>query len=222
MSVRSASGSADAGGKRALALAGVVGPLVYWTAVLVLGSLDPDYSHAAHAASLVGAVQAPFSPLGRAAFVLAGLLIVAFSVGLSRDRPPGRAATAGVAAVGIHGVGRIGEGVFAWNLVEPGGLTNALHLAFGVPAVLSMLVAPPLLAWAIRGDDRWDGYYGPTVVVAVGVLAVFLLVGPLPATTLVDLPPGVGQRVGFGLWYAWQVGLAVGLYRRAAGEGRTA
>lgn len=203
------------GRQRAFALGGVVGPLVLFGTVLVLGSLDPEYSHLEHAMSLVGSVQAPYSPFGRAAFVLAGLLLVAFSVGLYRDLRPGRAATAGAASVTVHGVGRIGEGVFAWNILQSDSLTNTLHIAFGVPAVLSMLAAPLLLAWVFRADDRWRWYYRYTAATAIAFVGVFVLVGPLSATAVVEFPLGLGQRLGFGLWYVWLIGLAVSLYRRA-------
>jgi hypothetical membrane protein len=204
----------DEGGRQAFALAGIVGVLVLWVTVLVLGALDPDYSHVEHAMGLVGSVQAPYSPFGRAAFVLEGVLLAAFSVGLYRDLRPGAAGTAGVAAIAIHGIGRVGEGVFAWNILQPGSLGNTLHLAFGVPAVLSMLAAPLLLAWAFRADDRWRRYHPHTAATAVAFVGVFVFAGPLAATALVDVPLGLGQRVGFGIWYLWLIGVAVGLYRR--------
>jgi hypothetical membrane protein len=216
MSVRAGDPVLDGGGQRALALGGVVGILVFWTTVLVLGSLDPDYSHAEHAMSLVGSVQAPYSQFGRAAFVLEGLLLAAFSAGLYRHLRPGPVGAAGVAMIAIHGIGRIGEGAFAWNLLRPDSLTNTLHLVFGVPAVLSMLLAPPLLAWAFRADDRWRWYYPYTATTAVAFVGVFLVLGPLPTPVGVDVSLGLGQRIGFGIWYLWAVGLAVGLYRRVA------
>ena len=205
----------DGGSQRALALGGVVGPLLFWGAVVVLGSLDPDYSHLEHAMSLVGSVQAPFSPVARAAFVLSGLLLVAFSVGLSRALRPGRVAIGGAATIAVHGIGRIGEGVFAWDLARPDSLVNTLHTAFGVPALLSMLAAPVLLAVAFRGADGWRAYYRPTVATAVAFVGVFVVVGPFSAAAGVGVPSGLGQRVGFGLWYVWLLALAVGLYRRA-------
>lgn len=216
MGVRAARSVLDGAGQRTLALGGIVGILAFWTTVLVLGSLDPDYSHVEHAMSLVGSAGAPYSPFGRAAFVLEGLLVAAFSVGLYSHLRPGPARTAGVAMIAVHGIGRIGEGVFAWNVLQPGGLVNTLHLVFGIPAVLSMLVAPPLLAWAFRADDRWRWYYPYTATTAVAFVGVFFVLGPLPTPVRVDVPLGLGQRVGFGIWYLWAVGLAVGLYRRAA------
>lgn len=220
MTTGTTSSERDGTGRRALALGGVLGPVLFWGAVLLFGSLDPDYSHVEHAMSLVGSAQAPFSPFARTAFVLAGLLILGFSVGLSRDLRHSRAGVAGAAAIAVHGVGRIGEGVFAWNLVDVGAPTNALHTLFGVPGLLSMLVAPVFLAWAFRSTDEWRPYYRYTVATAVSFLGVFVLVGPFSAPVGIEVPPGLAQRVGFGVWYVWLVGLAAGLYRRAAPGGR--
>ncbi len=49
---------------------------------------------------------------------------------------------------------------------------------------------------------------------AVAFVGVFLVLGPLSTPVGVDVPLGLGQRVGFGIWYLWALGLAVGLYRR--------
>jgi hypothetical membrane protein len=210
----------DRTGRRALAVSGILGPLLFWGTVLLLGTLDPDYSHVDHAMSLVGSVQAPFSPFARVAFVLTGLLIVAFSVGLYRDLRPGRAGVAGAATIAVHGIGRIGEGVFAWDIERIDSLTNALHTLFGVPALLSMLVAPVLLAWAFRGADGWRPYYRYTVATAVVFAGVFVTIGPFSPPGGPAVPSGLGQRIGFVIWYAWVVVLGVGLYRRTTAPDR--
>lgn len=215
MAVRTEGYGSDESRRRALALGGVVGVLIYWATVLILGSLDPDYSHIEHAMSTVGSVQAPYSEFGRAAFILEGLLLAAFSVGLYRELRSGRVETAGVSMITIHGIGRIGEGVFAWNNLQLGSFTNTPHLVLSVPGVLAMVVAPVLLAWAFRMDDRWQGYYRPTVAVAVLFIGVFIVLGPLSATRLIEIPPGLGQRMGFGIWYVWFIGLAANHYRRS-------
>jgi hypothetical membrane protein len=199
--------------QRTLALAGVFGPLVFWSVVLGLGSLDPDYSHLDHAMSVVAARQAPFSPFGRIGFVLAGLLIVAFAAGLARDRqrdPPG---VVGAATLALHGIGRIGEGVFAWDLSGVAGVSNTLHTLFGMLALASMLLAPVILAWAFRADDRWRSFSRPTVAMAAAFVGVFVVLGPPSVLGPLGIPDGLGQRLGFGIWYLWLIGLAVTLYR---------
>jgi len=87
-------------------------------------------------------------------------------------------------------------------------LTNALHTAFGLVAVFSMLAAPFVFGRYAGDGERWRRYRRASIVVGVVVIALLIVSLPLAA-----VPLGVGQRIGFGIWYIWLVALAFRLYR---------
>lgn len=198
---------------RLLALSGVAGPIGFGIVVLVLGALDPNYSHQEHAMSVVAGLGAPFSPIGRLAFVVLGVSVVAFAVGLRRSGAFGERLAPGLVAV--HVVGRIGEGVFAFDVLDPTAALNVLHVAFGIPAVLSMIPIPFAIAWVLRDGPSWASHDRYALGVGVLFLVLFILIGPITGEIFgLGVSTGIGQRIAFGLWYLWFVYLAVGLWRR--------
>jgi hypothetical protein len=48
---------------------------------------------------------------------------------------------------------------------------------------------------------------------AAAFVGVFVVLGPPSVLGPLGIPDGLGQRLGFGIWYLWLIGLAVTLYR---------
>lgn len=196
---------------------GIGGIVFFWGLVAVVGFLDPDYSHVRDAVSVVGTRQAPFSLVGRGSFVVLGLAVVALAAALRRDLTPSSWATAGVGLLVVHGVGRVGEGVFASDLTGMAATTNTLHVLFGAAAVLSMLVVPPVLAVHLSRAEGERSLAAWTVLVAT----LFVLLGP--GGSVMDVAPvdGLLQRLGFGLWYLSLVGTGFAVALRDPASGTT-
>lgn len=199
---------------RLIAVTGILGVLLFWGIVFLLGFLDPQYSHVQNAMSVVGAIGAPFSLYGRLTFILLGISIIIFSFGLQRGIAPGKGSFLGPVLLVVHGIGRIGEGVFAFNLIEITNCTscdlgNQLHSLFGAPGVMVMIPIPFILLFRLKGDEKWHSLWMYTL--ATGV--VFTALGFLAAAGLLVLPLGLGQRIGFAIWYTWIVVLGIRLFR---------
>jgi hypothetical protein len=129
-------------------------------------------------------------------FVVAGLLSVAFAVGLRRILHPGRGGTWGPLLIGAYGVGLIGGGVFIADPgagFPPGAPAGApeqlswhgiLHDAAHVLAFLSLIGACFVLArrFAALGQRGWATY-----CLATGVALLGLMAWPDPDTVIVQL-----------------------------------
>jgi hypothetical membrane protein len=210
------SGSSAATTKRTRALlaCGVVaGPL--FLAVALLQALTRDgFDLGRHPLSLLSLGESGWIQIAN--FVVAGLLSVAFAVGLRRVLHPGRGGTWGPLLVGAYGVGLIGGGVFIADPgagFPPGAPAGApeqlswhgiLHDAAHVLAFLSLIAACFVLArrFAALGQRGWATY-----CLATGVALLGLMAWPDRDTVLVQL------AVAIVLGWAWMSVLAARLLR---------
>jgi Protein of unknown function (DUF998) len=147
-------------------------------------------------------------------FVVAGLLSVAFAVGLRRVLQSGRGSRWGPLLVGAYGVGLIMGGVFVTDAgagFPPGAPAGApeqlswhgmLHAIAPVLAFVSLIAACFVLArrFAGLGQRGWAGY-----CVATGVALLGLLAWPDQDTVVVQL------AVAIVLGWAWLSALAARL-----------
>lgn len=172
--------------------------IAFWIITFVAGLLaTPPYSHAEHALSTLGLADFPFGLIARLAFVVLGLGVLLLATYFRRLAAP-LAGTGQVVVIllVIHGVGRLGEGVFP---PVGDGPVRILHLLFGVPAVLAMAILPfTLWAWARRSGRAQLAR--PSL--GFGIVFVVLMILGMAAALL---PNGLGQRVGFALWYVWLI-----------------
>ena len=199
---------------RALLACGVVaGPL--FLAVALLQALTRDgFDLGRHPLSLLSLGELGWIQIAN--FVVAGLLSVAFAVGLRRVLHPGRGGTWGPLLVGAYGVGLIGGGVFIADPgagFPPGAPAGApeqlswhgiLHDAAHVLAFLALIAACFVLArrFAALGQRGWATY-----CVATGVALLGLMAWPDRDTVLVQL------AVAIVLGWVWLSVLAARLLR---------
>jgi hypothetical membrane protein len=199
---------------RALLACGVVaGPL--FLAVAVLQALTRDgFDLGRHPLSLLSLGELGWIQIAN--FVVAGLLSVAFAVGLRRVLQPGRGGRWGPLLVGAYGVGLIMGGVFVTDAGAgfppgaPAGVPEqlswhgVLHAIAPVLAFLSLIAACFVLArrFAGLGQRGWATY-----CVATGVALLGLLAWPDQDTVIVQL------AVAIVLGWAWLSVLAARLLR---------
>ena len=194
-----------------LACGVVAGPL--FVAVALLQALTRDgFDLGRHPLSLLSLGALGWIQIAN--FVVAGLLSVAFAVGLRRVLRPGRGSTLGPLLVGAYGVGLIMGGVFVTDAgagYPPGAPAGApeqlswhgiLHATAPVLAFLSLIVACFVLArrLAALGQRGWATY-----CVATGVALLGLLAWPDQDTVTVQL------AVAIVLGWAWLSVLAARL-----------
>jgi Protein of unknown function (DUF998) len=208
---------------RWLLASGVVGPVLFIVMVLIEGATRPDYDPMQVFVSQLSLGDEGW--LQVANFVLSGLLIVAFALGLRRVVPSGRASRWGPILVGLVGLGMIVSGVYVTDPAlgyppgAPAGLTASpsghglVHLlgavsVFGGLAVVCVVFARRFRAQA---DRPWMIYSATS---AIGLLVFYFA-----ATTSASISgpvhgiAGLLQRVSIGIGFVWIALLAAHLRR---------
>lgn len=199
---------------RWLALTGLAGVVVWWTVIVVLGALDPGYSHASDFISALGAVNAPYAPVQRVNFGVLGASIIAFAVGLDRWHRAGWRHWLGVLLLGVVGLGIIGAGVFQGNPAAEQSTTHVYHNRVSTVAFLAALVGIPLTTWRLARDERWPGYHH--WVVPVGMAALMLAGVVVFGISIDTWLAGIGQRLYVGLFTGWVAYHSYGLSQATA------
>jgi hypothetical protein len=148
-------------------------------------------------------------------FLVAGVLTMAFAVGLWRS-----GLRAGAVLIGVWGVGLLGAGVFVTDPVSgfPVGTpatsdyttSGALHDGFSLPAFLALAAVQVVLS---RGQGwKWLTY---SLLSATAFLVTFLLAssGFSQTASLVDVA-GLFQRLAVTIGWTWTAVVAFRVLRR--------
>jgi hypothetical protein len=154
-------------------------------------------------------------------FVVGGVLMLLFAVGLRRSLHPGPGAAALPFFVTVWGVGLLGAGLFRTDpLGGPVTWHGQLHdLAFSLPGftALALAMLTAAVTFTRRGSGRfaiWSGLSAVTFVVFfVLATAGFAGAGPLTATA------GLWQRLCVSAGWLWLALLASARRRQTPGVG---
>lgn len=192
---------------RYLAATGIVGPVLYTVTWLVLGFLDPTYSHTRDPISNLSAIGAPYALVMTSIIFVFSLLIVVFAYGLHRGLPSGF--WAGPAALAIAGVGYAGIAIAPLNLADPGD-PNVPHTISASVTVFALMLAPILLFPRLRQDPGWRNLSGYSIATTVVALA-FAVLASLPAFAGRE---GLMQRLVLAVALVWMIVIAIRLYTR--------
>jgi hypothetical protein len=165
----------------------MLAPLLFAAGVILAARLHPGYDPVQHGISDLA--LGPGGWLQTANFVLTGLLLIAFALGLATDADSGAARRA-VLLLLLSGVGLLLLGLFPR---DPPGMAPTWH---GVThnlvgnSLLSLPLACLALGAAFRRDPDWRPY--GRVAGAVGVLTLLLLPAYLQALQGGPLHGGIG------------------------------
>jgi hypothetical protein len=213
---------------RGLLACGVLAGPLFLAVLLVLGATREGYDPVRHPGSSLaigdlGWIQA-------VNFVVAGVLTLAFAVGVRRVlRPVG--GLWGPLLIGVWAVQLIVAGLFTSDPVSgypPGTpavherptLSGTIHDAAAIPGFLGLAAACLVFAWwfAVRGERGWAGY---SAVSGVAFLAGLVLstLGFAQVAGLVEIA-GLLQRITVAIGMGWLGLLAVRLLRAPVRERR--
>jgi hypothetical membrane protein len=210
-----------------LACGVIAGPL-FTIAWVVEGATRAGYHPLRHPVS-----NLELGPLGwtqTVNFIVAGLLALAFAVGLWRVRASRGGSTWGSLLIGAFAVGLIGAGIFVTDPVSgyppgtPSRLDNygsvhaALHDLFSIPTFVGLPIACFVFAWRFAGSGErgWAIYSLATGVVFMVAFVLYGL-GVAQTESLVGFG-GLFQRLTITAGWAWLTLLAVYLLRAPAGR----
>ena len=199
---------------RVAAAAGIAGPALFATILIVLTVVQYDFMLGIGwrpLADPAGAWPSGLSlgPYGRVQvvnFVLSGLLLAVFAVGLHLGTPGGRGAWIGPALILLAGTAMalMSFETDPIQRTDPRTLHGWIHdLAF-VLFVVALLPALFLLWQRLKKDPLWQGHARYTLV--TGLLAAMLL-----------FLPGVAYYVFIAVVLAWFEVTAIRLWRLAGG-----
>jgi hypothetical membrane protein len=207
--------------KTLLACGVIAGPL-FVLVFVVEGATRADYDPLRHPVSSLALGYWGWTQIAN--FVVAGLLTLAFAIGLRRVLRPGKGSTWGPLLVGVWAVGLLGAGVFVTDPVSgyppgtPGRLSGyswhgALHDLFSLSAFVALSAACFVLGrrFAARGERGWATYSAVTGVIFMGAF-ILSSAGFGQAEGLVDLA-GLFQRVAVAVGFGWLTLLAVRFLR---------
>lgn len=203
-----------------LAWAGVAGPVVFTVAFVAQGlARRGEYSAAAETISALAA--GPYGWVQDVNFVVFGVLLFAFAIGLHLGVRRSRAGVVGPAIMAWTGVGAVLAAVFPLR-EDAAGLTvdpTGLHRPNAVLFFLSVGVGLVVLSRRLARDPRWAGLAAYTLV--TGVVAVVLFVGlpllVLPEDGALHAWAGLYQRAVLAVWFPCLLVLALRLRRVANG-----
>ena len=194
---------------------GAVGPPLFVIAALIEGTTRREYDAARLPFSLLALGE--FGWMQTVNFIIAGVLMVAFAVGLRRTLPrSGSPSRWGPILVGLFGVGLLGAGIFT---AAPGGgfppgmrptagSTGDLHDLSTLVVFGSLIAAAAVLSrhFRIRGEGAWASYSAATsAAVAVGFVVMFV---GFSATNAITPVAGIVQRIAVVIGWTWLTLLA--------------
>jgi hypothetical protein len=206
----------------ALLLCGAIAGPLFVVVFLLAGTTRADYNPLRHPVSSLALGEHGW--VQTANFIVTGLLMLAFAVGLRRALRPRGGSWWGPLLVGIYAIGLIGAGVFVTDPVSgypPGtpnelvqySLPGALHDLFSAP----VFVALPAACFVFAGRfARWGerGWAIGSVITGAAFVVGFVLasLGFGQVQSLVDFG-GLFQRITIIIGWGWLSLLAVHLLR---------
>lgn len=210
---------------KALLACGVISGPLFVGAFLAEGATRADYDPLRHPVSSLA--LGPWGWTQTANFFVAGLLTLAFAVGLRRSLGPPGGSTWGPLLVGAWAVGLLGAGAFVTDPISgyPPGTPDrllrnswhgALHDLFSLAAFVGLGAACFVFGrrFARRGERRWAAY---SVVGGIVFVVAFVLssAGFAQVAGLVDLA-GLFQRICVAVGFGWLTLLAVRFLRASS------
>lgn len=207
---------------RLLLACGVIGPILFTTMYLIEGATRPGYNAWLHAVSALSLSEQGWMQITN--FIVTGLLMLGFAVGLRKTLQAGKGATWGPILLAVVGVGLIVAGIFVTDPAQsyppgtpPGhafltSVHGAIHFFIGATAVFGGLPASCfVLARRWASDVQWKGWAAYSVITGILMVASFIVFAIANAR---GGPAGLFERISISIGFAWIVLLAIRLLSR--------
>jgi hypothetical membrane protein len=196
------------------ALAGTVGPVLFFVVVLIEGAVRPGYRPLHDTISELS--LGPRGWIQTANFLVFGILFMVFARGVKASLDDSRAARLGATLLLLIGLGVLGCGLFRAEPWPPSSMspTGLLHLVCAVVLVFALLpLATGVMIRPFVADVRWRSLGPATSLTSFVTLA--LLVGGIAFMSPPGQPSRFGneyagliQRIDVAVFLAWQIAVA--------------
>jgi len=208
---------------RLLIAGGAVGPLLFMVVLLIEGATRPGYSAWHNYGSSLSLSDQGWMQITN--FLICGLLVLGFAVGLRQVFRTGRGSVWGPVLLGIFGLAMIVAGLFVTDpsLGYPPGTHSSgpqtihgmIHGLAGLVVFSSLTFACFVMARRFAGDANWKGWALYSIVTGVLVLGSFIASTTVSALdesgVLPGSPTGLLQRIGIIAGWSWIAFLAIRL-----------
>lgn len=193
------------------AFSGILGPIIFTMAIVILGFQWHDYNHLTQAISELGATNAPNMNIQAANFVVLGILIMLFAAGLGLYNRSFRTSSILVA---IYGVAAIVAGPIHCDPGCPVVTTSAVQILHNLDALIGFVAFAfaPLFFWrsaknipTLNRTARWSLDFAN---VSIPLVATYLAI----ATLSLSPYTGLLQRIFLGFSFAWVIMMSVRLF----------
>jgi hypothetical membrane protein len=197
---------------------GVVGPVVFTTVFLVLGAVRPGYEPLRHQVSYLSLGDGGW--IQTASFLVTGVLVLAFAIGLRRRLTGGVGAIGIPVAVGFAGAGLVFAGLFptmpafGYPPGTPNGFPTAIplsayvHVAGAIAFFCGLIAAPLLMARRFRRTEE-PGWAALSFAATIAILVFFTASSADPSgQPFVPALAGLFQRLAILAGLGWMAVVA--------------
>src|SRR5918993_4723343 len=198
---------------RALAVAGIIGPVFFTALVVLQGFLVSEYSHVRMPISALAAW--PTGWIQSLNFYITGTLTIVFALALNRGVQPSTRGHLGVVFLAIGGVGLLLVGLFPWTMVAGVPTETPPHVVGAVMVFAATGLGLIVFSRRMLVDPRCHDLATYTMYSGIAVLLLFFALGFFAIEEGTPLHPWAGllQRMLCAVWFTWMVVLAVRLRR---------
>lgn len=171
-----------------LLMCGILAPIIFVFIFLIDGATRVGYDPLYHSVSSLSLGDRGWLQISN--FVISGLLMTAFAVGLRHALRPGRGSLWGPLLFGIFGVSLIFSGVFVMDPMQgyplgaPAGVFSegvswhhTLHDVFGLLVFTSLPIASLVLSRRFFKDRATRGWFAYSLMTGVAMALLFLAYG---------------------------------------------
>ena len=191
-----------------LGLAGIIGPVVFATLIVVQGFLVPDYSHVRF---LISALAAwPTGWIQVLNFYFFGAVTIVFAHALHRAVRLTRGGLIGFALLALGGVGLVVDGAFSWQMIDGVPRETAPHVVGAIIVFVGTGLGLMSFSRRFVADPQWRDLATYTMASGIAVVVLFVMTVLLAIGEGTPLHPWAGliQRVVCGVWFACVIVLA--------------
>jgi hypothetical membrane protein len=199
-----------------LAVAGIIGPILFTVTFIVQALFHPGYSHVAEPVSALAA--GPNGWIQNANFFAFGPLMVAHTIGLHLGIRPTRRGVVGPALLALSGLGLIVSGLFPWVRDASGEFSVPLgHIVGASMAFLFAGLGLIVISRRMARDPSWRNLASYALGSGIAIAVLFLATGPLavPDDAPLHAFAGLLQRATVAVWFSCTIVLALRLLRVA-------
>jgi hypothetical membrane protein len=190
------------------AIAGIIAPVIYFSIVIILGLLEPGYSHMTKTMSILGGVGGIRGLTFNFGISLVGILIILFAKGLHKSINGGKGSKVGPILIVLGGIGLIASGIFHCNLnctnifIE-NNFIGSMHILSAFIAGMCLSIAPFFIFVRLKKDPVWKKYTHLTLITGIISNIPGIILWITFATTRLPAIEGLIQRLGIVFVLIW-------------------